>query len=153
LSIDDFIRDDDDGSGDDDDSDDDNDNNDNDNDAPVSYSTNSKLVVCDNWATPTAVAGQTVNVVIPITNMDKYDVTDIYVEPVLAEETESFPFEIEKSSYMVKLDRLPGADSIADPLERRQEITYVWRTRKDAVTGYKKLSFEVSLRTVRWSFT
>ena len=146
LSIDDFIRDDDDGSGDDDDSDDDNDNNDNDNDAPVSYSTNSKLVVCDNWATPTAVAGQTVNVVIPITNMDKYDVTDIYVEPVLAEETESFPFEIEKSSYMVKLDRLPGADSIADPLERRQEITYVWRTRKDAVTGYKKLSFEVSFK-------
>lgn len=122
--------------GDDDDSDKD--------DTPAVYSTNSKLVICDNWATPTAVAGQTVNVVIPITNMDVYDVTDIYVEPVLAEESEAFPFEIEKSSYMVKLDILPGSGSIADPLERRQEITYTFKTRKDAMTGYKKLTFEVS---------
>lgn len=113
-------------------------------DTPTSYSTNSKLVICDNWATPTAVAGQSVNVVIPITNMDVYDVHDIYVEPVLAEESESFPFEIEKSSYMVKLDILPGSGSIADPLERRQEITYTFKTRKDAVTGYKKLTFDVS---------
>lgn len=126
-----------------DDSDDRDDEEENDN-TPTTYSTNSKLVICDNWATPTAVAGQTVNVVIPITNMDVYDVTDIFVEPVLAEDAESFPFEIEKSSYMVQLDRLPGSGSIADPLERRQEITYVWKTRKDAVTGYKRLSFEVS---------
>lgn len=125
----------------DDDSDDDDDN---DSDAPTTYSTNSKLVICDNWATPTAVAGQSVNVVVPITNMDVYDVHDIYVEPVLAEESEAFPFEIEKSSYMVKLDILPGSGSIADPMERRQEITYTFKTRKDAVTGYKKLTFEVS---------
>lgn len=124
--------------------DDDDDDDDSDNDKPTTYSTNSKLVICDNWATPTAVAGQSVNVVIPITNMDVYDVHDIYVEPVLAEESESFPFEIEKSSYMVKLDILPGSGSIADPLERRQEITYTFKTRKDAVTGYKKLTFEVS---------
>lgn len=115
-------------------------------DAPSTYSTNSKLVVCDNWATPTAVAGESVNVVIPITNMDVYDVTDIYVEPVLAEESDAFPFEIEKSSYMVKLDILPGSGSVADPMERRQEITYTFRTRKDAVTGYKKLTFEVSFK-------
>lgn len=125
-------------SGDDDEDDDDK------NDTPTTYSTNSKLVICDNWATPTAAAGQSVNVVIPITNMDVYDVHDIYVEPVLAEESEAFPFEIEKSSYMVKLDILPGSGSIADPLERRQEITYTFKTRKDAVTGYKKLTFEVS---------
>ncbi len=115
---------------------------------PVPYSTNSKLIVCDNWVTPTAVAGQSVNVVIPITNMDKYDVKDVYVEPVLAEDVESFPFEIEKSSYMVKLDTLLGSSSIEDPLERRQEITYVWKTRKDAVTGYKKLTFEVAFTNI-----
>lgn len=126
------------------DDDDDEDDNDNDKDTTTTYSTNSKLVICDNWATPTAVAGKSVNVVIPITNMDVYDVHDIYVEPVLAEDSESFPFEIEKSSYMVKLDVLPGSGSIADPLERRQEITYTFQTRKDAVTGYKKLTFEVS---------
>lgn len=125
-------------------SDDEDDDEDDDKDTPTTYSTNSKLVICDNWATPTAVAGQSVNVVIPITNMDVYDVHDIYVEPVLAEESESFPFEIEKSSYMVKLDILPGSGTIADPLERRQEITYTFKTRKDAVTGYKKLTFEVS---------
>lgn len=124
--------------------DDEDDEDDDEDDTPTTYSTNSKLVVCDNWATPTAVAGQSVNVVIPITNMDVYDVRDIYVEPVLAEESESFPFEIEKSSYMVKLDVLPGSGSIADPLERRQEITYTFKTRKDAVTGYKKLTFEAS---------
>lgn len=125
-------------------SDDDDEEDNSDTDTPTTYSTNSKLVICDNWATPTAVAGQSVNVVIPITNMDVYDVHDIYVEPVLAEDSESFPFEIEKSSYMVKLDILPGSGSIADPLERRQEITYTFKTRKDAVTGYKKLTFEVS---------
>lgn len=107
------------------------------------YNISSKIALCDNWETPTARFGQRVSVVLPFVNMDDTDIYDVMVSPQLSTETEGFPFEIEKSGYMQTIDCMPGVNSCADPYERRREITYDFKTRKDVKTGYYKISFDV----------
>jgi cytoskeletal protein RodZ len=104
---------------------------------------NSKVMLCDNWEIPTVTYGQQVNIVLPLVNMDKTNITDVIVTPVVSTETASFPFEIEKTGYTVELTELLGSNAIADPLERRQEITYTFRARNDISTGYYAVNFQV----------
>ncbi len=126
------------------DSDDDSDtDSDSDKDDDTTYNISSKIALCDNWETPKAVFGQRVSVVLPFVNMDDTDIYDIIVSPQLATDTEGFPFEIEKSGYTQTIDCMPGVNSCADPYERRREITYDFKTRKDVKTGYYKISFDV----------
>lgn len=75
--------------------------------------------------------------------MAKEDATDVIVTPVLDTDPENWPFDIEQSSYTVKLDRLAGENVNGDAMERRQEITWNFRTRKDVTSGYKKIAFNV----------
>lgn len=104
---------------------------------------NSKIMLCDNWQIPKVTYGQKVNIVLPLVNMDDYTITDIIIAPVISTETASFPFEIEKTGYAVELTELLGSAVIADPLERRQEVTYTFTARDDISTGYYSLNFEV----------
>ena len=106
--------------------------------APTDY-----VQVGGNWVTPVATYSQRVNVVLPIVNMAKEDATDVIVTPVLDPDPENWPFDIEQSSYTVKLDRLAGENVNGDAMERRQEITWNFRTRKDVTSGYKKIAFNV----------
>ena len=106
--------------------------------APTDY-----VQVGGNWVTPVATYSQRVNVVLPIVNMAKEDATDVIVTPVLDTDPENWPFDIEQSSYTVKLDRLAGENVNGDAMERRQEITWNFRTRKDVTSGYKKIAFNV----------
>lgn len=106
--------------------------------APTDY-----VQVGGNWVTPVATYSQRVNVVLPIVNMAKEDATDVIVTPVLDTDPENWPFDIEQSSYTVKLDRLAGENVSGDAMERRQEITWNFRTRKDVTSGYKKIAFNV----------
>ena len=106
--------------------------------APTDY-----VQVGGNWVTPVATYSQWVNVVLPIVNMAKEDATDVIVTPVLDTDPENWPFDIEQSSYTVKLDRLAGENVNGDAMERRQEITWNFRTRKDVTSGYKKIAFNV----------
>ena len=106
--------------------------------APTDY-----VQVGGNWVTPVATYSQRVNVVLPIVNMAKEDATDVIVTPVLDTDPENWPFDIEQSSYTVKLDRLAGENVNGDAIERRQEITWNFRTRKDVTSGYKKIAFNV----------
>ncbi len=103
---------------------------------------NSKIMLCDNWEIPTVTYGQQVNIVLPLVNMDKTNITNVIISPVVSTETASFPFEIEKTGYTVELTELVGSNSIADPLERRQEVTYTFRARDDISTGYYAIKFE-----------
>lgn len=103
---------------------------------------NSKIMLCDNWEIPTVTYGQQVNIVLPLVNMDKTNVTDVIISPVVSTETASFPFEIEKTGYTVELTELLGSNTIADPLERRQEVTYTFRARDDISTGYYAVNFQ-----------
>ena len=106
--------------------------------APTDY-----VQVGGNWVTPVATYSQRVNVVLPIVNMAKEDAMDVIVTPVLDTDPENWPFDIEQSSYTVKLDRLAGENVNGDAMERRQEITWNFRTRKDVTSGYKKIAFNV----------
>ena len=106
--------------------------------APTDY-----VQVGGNWVTPVATYSQRVNVVLPIVNMAKEDATDVIVTPVLDTDPENWPFDIEQSSYTVKLDRLAGENVNGDAMERRHEITCNFRTRKDVTSGYKKIAFNV----------
>ncbi|MFA9378481.1 MAG: COG1361 S-layer family protein [Lachnotalea sp.] len=105
---------------------------------------NSKIMLCDNWEIPTVTYGQTVNIVLPLVNMDKYDITDVIISPVISTDTASFPFEIEKTGYAVQLTELLGSNYSEDPLERRQEVTYTFKARDDISTGYYALNFEAT---------
>jgi archaellum component FlaG (FlaF/FlaG flagellin family) len=109
---------------------------------------NSKIMLCDNWQIPTVTYGQTVNIVLPLVNMDKYDVTEVIIAPEISTETSSFPFEIEKTGYAVQLTELLGSNYNEDPLERRQEVTYTFKARDDITTGYYSLNFDVAFKNV-----
>jgi CARDB len=103
---------------------------------------NSKIMLCDNWQIPTVTYGQKVNIVLPLVNMDQYNITDVIITPVISTETASFPFEIEKTGYAVELTELLGSNYNSDPLERRQEVTYTFKARDDISTGYYSIAFD-----------
>ena len=106
--------------------------------------TNSNIMVGGNWVTPTANAGQQVNVVLPVVNMGRTRVKNVVVTPVISEDAAKWPFEIETSNYSQTIDRLPGTDDGGSDMDRRRELTWTLRTRKDAPSGYMPISFNVT---------
>lgn len=106
--------------------------------------TNNNIMVGGNWVTPVANAGQQVNVVLPVVNMGRTRVKNVVVTPVISEDAAKWPFEIETSNYSQTIDRLPGTDDGGTDMERRRELTWTLRTRKDAPSGYMPISFNVT---------
>ena len=102
------------------------------------------ISLLDNWGTPVATHGQTVNIVLPLVNLGSANLTNIIVSPELSTSTEEFPFEIEKTSYNTYIKDLPGTDSGLSPMDRRREVTYTFKTRDDVNSGYQRLSFNVT---------
>ena len=118
-------------------------------DAPVDTtprSSNSNIMVGGNWVTPVANAGSHVNVVLPVVNMGKDMVRDAVVTPVIASDSKEWPFEIEKSSYTQTIADLPGTRNGGSDMDRRRELTWTFKTRKDAPSGYMKLTFNVTFQ-------
>ncbi|MBU9725848.1 COG1361 S-layer family protein [Diplocloster modestus] len=113
---------------------------------PQSNNINGNVMVGGTWQTPVANAGGLVNVVLPLVNMAELSVTDVIVTPVISGDPAVWPFEIEKSSYTETLPILPGEDCGLGPNERRQEITWTLKTRKDAVNGYQPVTFQVQFK-------
>ena len=106
--------------------------------------TNNNIMVGGNWVTPVATAGQQVNVVLPVVNMGRTRVKNVVVTPAISEDAAKWPFEIETSNYSQTIDRLPGTDDGGTDMERRRELTWTLRTRKDAPSGYMPISFNVT---------
>ena len=106
--------------------------------------TNNNIMVGGNWVTPVANAGQQVNVVLPVVNMGRTRVKNVVVTPVISEDAAKWPFEIETSNYSQTIDRLPGTDDGGSDMDRRRELTWTLRTRKDAPSGYMPISFNVT---------
>lgn len=101
------------------------------------------LMVGGSWDTPTAVAGQTVRIGLPVVNMGENMVTDAVVTPVLSTDATVWPFEITNSNYTQTIKDLPGTDSGASDMDRRREIAWDLKTRTDVANGYQKISFNV----------
>ena len=106
--------------------------------------TNNNIMVGGNWVTPVANAGQHVNVVLPVVNMGRNRVKNVVVTPVISEDAAKWPFEIETSNYSQTIDRLPGTDDGGSDMDRRRELTWTLKTRKDAPSGYMPISFNVT---------
>ncbi len=106
--------------------------------------TNTNIMVGGNWVTPVANAGQQVNVVLPVVNMGRTGVKNVVVTPGISEDASKWPFEIETSNYSQTIDYLPGTDDGGTDMDRRRELTWTLRTRKDAPSGYMPISFTVT---------
>ncbi len=115
--------------------------------------TNSNIMVGGNWVTPVANAGQQVNVVLPVVNMGRTRVKNVVVTPATSENAAKWPFEIETSNYSQTIDRLPGTDDGGTDMDRRRELTWTLRTRKDAPSGYMPISFNVTFENDDKSLT
>ena len=106
--------------------------------------TDANISLLDNWATPVATYGQTVNIVLPLVNLGYDNLTNIIISPALSTSTDEFPFEIEKTSYNVYVKDLPGSKSVPGLMDRRREVTYTFKTRENVTSGYQQLSFNVT---------
>lgn len=122
---------------------DDSDNSD-DNTDTTPTTTNTNIMVGGSWVTPVANASQQVNVVLPVVNMGRTGVKNAVVTPVISEDASKWPFEIETSNYSQTIDYLPGTDDGGTDMNRRRELTWTLRTRKDAPNGYMPISFNVT---------
>lgn len=120
---------------------------------PEPTTSNSNIMVGGNWITPVANGGQYVNVVLPIVNMGRRRVKNAVVTPQISQDPAKWPFEIETSNYTQTIDRLPGTDEGGDDMERRRELTWVLKTRKDAPGGYMPIAFDVTYENDDLSLT
>ncbi len=111
---------------------------------PEPETTNNNIMVGGDWVTPTANGGSQVSVVLPIVNMGRTHVDNIVVTPQISDDASKWPFEIETSNYTQTIDMLPGTDDGGDDMERRRELTWILRTRKDAPGGYRPVVFDVT---------
>lgn len=111
---------------------------------PEPETTNNTIMVGGNWITPVANGGSQVSVVLPIVNMGRTRVKNVVVTPQISDDANKWPFEIETSNYTQTIDRLPGTDDGGDDMERRRELTWILRTRKDAPGGYRPVVFDVT---------
>lgn len=111
---------------------------------PEPTTTNNNIMVGGNWITPVANGGGQVSVVLPVVNMGRTRVKNVVVTPQISDDASKWPFEIETSNYTQTIDRLPGTDDGGDDMERRRELTWILRTRKDAPGGYRPVVFDVT---------
>lgn len=111
---------------------------------PREVGTDVNISLLDNWTTPVATHGQTVNIVLPLVNLGNDNLTNIIVSPQLGTSADDFPFEIEKTSYNTYINDLPGASSGLGIMDRRREVTYTLKTRDEVSTGYQKLTFDIT---------
>ena len=111
--------------------------------APAPTTTNEFIMVGGNWVTPTAVYGRSVNVVLPVVNMSRTNLTNVIVTPVIAQNTDEWPFEIETSGYTQTIPDLPGRGNGQNDMDRRRELTWTFHVRDDVLNGYYKVPFNV----------
>ena len=111
---------------------------------PQPSTTNSNIMIGGDWVTPVANAGQYVNVVLPVVNMGRSWVDHVVVTPQISQDAAAWPFEIETSNYSQTIEGLPGTDDGGSDMDRRRELTWTLKTRKDAPSGYVPINFTVS---------
>ena len=111
---------------------------------PETIDVNSNIIIGGKeYDTTTANAGQHCEIAVPLVNLGKTDVTNVVITPVLSSDVTVWPFDIEKTDYSQVCEELEAGsdDSI---LDRKHTFRWTLKTREDAITGYTKLTFNVS---------
>ena len=96
------------------------------------------------YDTTTANAGQHCEIAVPLVNLGETKVTNVVITPALSSDPAVWPFDIERTDYSQVCEKLYGEDSGKDVLDRKHTFRWTLRTRDDAITGYTKLTFNVS---------
>lgn len=102
------------------------------------------LAVGDNYTTPVAQHGKEVAVTLPIINLGTENITNIVVAPVTSNTIKEWPFQLDKSSYAQIIDVLPASTNKEIAMINRREVSYVFKTREDVLSGYYKLDFSLT---------
>ena len=106
---------------------------------------NSRVIIGGKeYDTTTASAGAHCEIAVPLVNLGETDVENVVITPVLSGDVTVWPFDIEKTDYSQTCDKLRGEDSGKSVLDRKHTFRWTLKTRDDAVTGYTKLTFNVS---------
>lgn len=103
----------------------------------------SDITVGNNWTTPQATYGQSVNIVLPLVNIGNSAITNVIVTPVVNAEVASWPFEIQQTNYEQSISDMPGKDSGLSEYDRRRELTWTFKTRDNVTNGYQALTYNV----------
>lgn len=106
---------------------------------------NSNIIVGGKeYDTTTANAGQQCEIAVPLVNLGDTNVTNVVITPVLSSDVTAWPFDIEKTDYSQTCDKLRGEDSGKSVVDRKHTFRWTLKTRDDAITGYTKLTFNVT---------
>ena len=111
--------------------------------APVANNSNI-IIGGKEYDTTTANAGHHCDIAVPLVNLGETKVTNVVITPVLSGDETVWPFDIEKTDYSQVCDELEGENSGKSVGDRKHTFRWTLRTRDDAVTGYTKLTFNVS---------
>lgn len=112
---------------------------------PEEIEVNSNIIIGGKeYDTTTANAGHHCEIAVPLVNLGDTNVTNVVITPVLSSDVTVWPFDIERTDYSQTCDKLRGEDSGKDVLERKHTFRWTLKTRDDAVTGYTKLTFNVT---------
>ena len=111
---------------------------------PEKIDVNSTIIIGGKeYDTTTANAGQHCEIAVPLVNLGETDVENVVITPVLSSDVNVWPFDIEKTDYSQVCEELKaGSDDTV--LKRKHTFRWTLRTRDDAVTGYTKLTFNVT---------
>lgn len=112
---------------------------------PETITTNSNIIVGGKeYDTTIANAGQSCTIAVPLVNLGDTNVTNVVITPVLSSEVAEWPFEISKTDYSQVCNVLEGENSGKDVVTRKCTFRWDLKTRSDAITGYTKLTFNIT---------
>ena len=107
-------------------------------------STSEYIGLYNNLEVLTVDYGQTCMVVLPVVNYCEEDLNNIIVKPQMSADVSVWPFEIEQTGYSQVIPYLPGNETRDTVYENRMEIGWMLNVRKDVVSGYYELKFDVT---------
>ena len=96
------------------------------------------------YDTTTANAGHHCEIAVPLVNLGDTDVTNVVITPALSSDPKVWPFDIEKTDYAQVCEELEAVDEDDDVTKKKHTFRWTLRTRDDAVSGYTKLTFNVT---------
>lgn len=112
---------------------------------PEVASGNSNIIIGGKeYDTTIANAGHHCEIAVPLVNLGNADVSNVVITPVLSSDVASWPFDIEKTDYAQTCEGLLGEGSGKSVLDRKCTFRWTLKTREDAVSGYTKLTFQVT---------
>lgn len=116
-----------------------------DNDTDAAY--NAPLTLAGDVDTPIGRRGEEMRVSLHIINRSDYDAEEVTISPKVSSDTKTFPFEIDKANYSVRLNGNSAGSSRNNSVLRARSgatVAFDFKVREDVTTGYYPISYEIT---------